>query len=377
MNQRLGEKIQGLFSLRDVLGEEALGTVYLAEGLRQRERYHFALLLLRHKLSPYDQSYFSVLSNLRRARLLRPAFWPTEAVMADDGTPGFAMEIPRDHERLRFYLAEGPMRAERALALCRALGEALVSAHRLGVVHGDLRPETVLIVRGARPGITLVWHSLHFLRGAVNVDSPADQLRYRPGSQVAGEGAPATPRTDVFALGSILYECLSGAPAFAGAQIEEVLERLSGPPPPLPAELGLDAQMRAHLDELIALACAPGEQDIAVDRWVRALPPAPIERYTERVPADMARQGWIVVPAAVADALDAKEKEEEIALSELDLTEILTLEPGLHERVTEILSTPRLHERITELLGGRVRNTEPTIHDRATEILPGRQRQDD
>ncbi len=173
------------------------------------------------------------------------------------------------------YLRGQPVKVERALAIVLGLGRSLKAAHGVKLVHGDLRPANILLTDLKGPSIhagraVLLWHSLYRLRSPVSVDSSPQYLMYRPPQDLIGEGRLAHMGTDIFALGAILYECLSGRPAFAGRHgnaqgeylIESILENLTLGPPKLEArpETGLSAELAALFDEIIGTACAPDEQ---------------------------------------------------------------------------------------------------------------------
>ena len=265
---RIGEIIQEEYRVERAVGEEELGSLYLAQGLRQRENERYALLLLREKRDAFEEQYRKVLGDLKRAWGLQTNLVRISAVTTRDGMPGFASQIVPG-QRLDKYLRKGPVKVERALAIVLGLGRSLVIAHGLNLVHGDLRPIHVVLSgsdeAGAHAGqAALLWHSLYRLRPPVTVDSAPEWLMYRPRQDLVGEGRLSDAGTDVFALGAILYECLSGEPAFSGRYrdevlIEKVLEGLAGGPPKLSArpETGLSAELAEGFDEILDSACAP------------------------------------------------------------------------------------------------------------------------
>jgi len=260
---RLGQVIEGEFLIKGVLGQGELGVTYEAENSRLKRK--FAVLMLKRELKPTHEMMLAVRNDLRRAQQLGAAGLMPVKMLADrDGVPGFATEL-LEGETLRARLNRGPLRAERALAIILSIARTLEAAHKVGLVHGDLRPENIFLVRpGAKNSsagkVMVVEHALHHLRRrAAGLDDqlPLYKHLYRPPEQVAGM-IGATDKGDVFVLGAILHECLTARPAFFAEEIEFILENLASPPPPLSANLatGLSPELAAALTLLIRHACA-------------------------------------------------------------------------------------------------------------------------
>ena len=147
-------------------------------------------------------------------------------------------------DTLRTRLGGRPMPVREAIELVRQIAQGVAAAHALGVVHRDLKPENVLVTPSGRPkvvdfGIASVGDGGGLTRTGVVLGTPG----YMSPEQV--NGAPADARSDVFALGVLLYETIGGrAPFGAGASwsvVSAVLERdpaplgglVSGVPPSL------------------------------------------------------------------------------------------------------------------------------------------------
>ncbi|MBL9008561.1 MAG: protein kinase [Myxococcales bacterium] len=302
---RLGQVIDGEFLIKGVLGQGELGVTYEAENSRLKRK--FAVLMLKRELKPTHEMMLAVRNDLRRAQQLGAAGLMPVKMLADrDGVPGFATEL-LEGETLRARLNRGPLRAERALAIILSIARTLEAAHKVGLVHGDLRPENIFLVRpGAKNSsagkVMVVEHALHHLRRrAAGLDDqlPLYKHLYRPPEQVAGM-IGATDKGDVFVLGAILHECLTARPAFFAEEIEFILENLASPPPPLSANLatGLTPELAAALTLLIRHACAltldervpsmseliEGLEQIATGYRLK-LPEPPVEIKDEVTPA--------------------------------------------------------------------------------------------
>jgi serine/threonine-protein kinase len=128
------------------------------------------------------------------------------------------------HDRLTFFtmelvegaslaaqLAHGPLPAGAAIAIATALCDALDAAHAVGVIHRDLKPDNVLLGRDGR--VVLTDFGVAALTSGHD-DGSSGTPRYMAPEQARGERA--TPAVDVYALGLVLFEMLTGAPAFVG-----------------------------------------------------------------------------------------------------------------------------------------------------------------
>ena len=161
-------------------------------------------------------------------------FVPLRDAGAHEGGPYLVMPLV-EGGTLRDKLASGRLGAARTLALGRQLAGAIGKAHERGVIHRDLKPENVLFAADGRPLIADLGLAKHFDRGASGA-SQSVSLSGEGGIRgTAGYMAPEQmadpkgvgPPADVFALGAILYECLSGRPAFTGETLLDVIARAS------------------------------------------------------------------------------------------------------------------------------------------------------
>lgn len=299
---RIGMVLSGTYRLDAFLGQGMTGVTYNAWHLRQKQP--FAVKLLHKELAPSHDRVSRLRQDLRvLSGLRRFGFLPVDLSFGPDGAPFLAAELLVG-ETLRIRLSRGPLPVLAAGIVTAALARALGEAHKQQVVHGDLRPENVILPseagREVEAGQPVVLDgALHHLRKrAIGLDEslPLGKLAYLAPEQASGEQEAADCGGDVFALGAILYECLMGKQAFGASELEVVLEKLSSPPPALqlPRESGAPPGLSEGLDEVIRKACArdPGERYASMAEVLKGLGLAfektglPLPPPDERVPIE-------------------------------------------------------------------------------------------
>ncbi len=148
-----------------------------------------------------------------------------------DGVPFLVLEY-LEGQTLAQRLAQGVIPLEQVMSIVRQVGSALAAAHREGIVHRDLKPQNIFLVPTEVDGrMVEVAKVLDFgiskWRGSETVKTQESALlgtpQYMSPEQATGRHDSVDERTDVFALGSIVYEMLCGHPAFTGASIPEVV----------------------------------------------------------------------------------------------------------------------------------------------------------
>jgi len=194
----------------------------------------------------------------------------------DDGSAGGVPYLVMEY-------VEGPslaavLRAEGTLSPCRVLGlvaqaaEALACAHAAGIVHRDMKPGNVLVDGGQVKitdfGIARAVDAVPVTRTGLVIGTPA----YLSPEQVAGRAA--TPASDLYGLGMIAYECLTGRPPFQGNALAVALAHRDQPLPPLPGTVP------GPVAKLVAALTAKDPQRrprdaLAVAQWARRVLASP------------------------------------------------------------------------------------------------------
>ena len=121
--------------------------------------------------------------------------------------------------------AVGPLPARQAAEMVRTIAEVMDAIHQIGIVHRDLKPSNILLAAGDLPKITdfgLAWFADN--QQALTVEGELlGTPEYMPPEQAAGRHTQVDKVSDVYSIGVILYECLTGKPPFRGAEIYETI----------------------------------------------------------------------------------------------------------------------------------------------------------
>ncbi|WP_434047900.1 MULTISPECIES: serine/threonine-protein kinase PknK [Sorangium] len=166
-------------------------------------------------------------------------------------------------EDLAARLARRVLPASEGLSLVRRAADALAFAHARGIVHRDIKPSNLFLPGGDAARVKLVDFGIARPSAEAGRVTVTGGVLGTPGymapEQIEARTAP-DPRSDVFSLGCVLFECLTGRPAFAGASPMAALSDLLLKEPPRLRDLRADAP--APLDQLVArmLSRVPGER---------------------------------------------------------------------------------------------------------------------
>jgi eukaryotic-like serine/threonine-protein kinase len=164
-----------------------------------------------------------------------------------DQRPFYAMELV-DGTDLGTLVADGPMQPRRAIAIAADVARAVAAAHQHGVIHRDLKPRNVIIDTTGRARVVDFGIAIDFKTGH---DPFAGQVAGSPPymSPEQARGKSVTPAADVWAIGVMLYEMLTGLRPFAGAKTDELLRAIVYNTPDPPS--AKDPQLHADLDAVV------------------------------------------------------------------------------------------------------------------------------
>ncbi len=234
------------YEIRGRLGEGTSAVVYRAWD-RQLGR-GVALKVLREAmgLTPVVRQRFQ-----REARAAAAISHANVVTVFDageaDGRAYLVMELVEGRP-LNEILKESRRSEREIVELLEKVARGLADAHAKGVVHRDLKPANIIVTSGGEPkiGDFGLAHLLDAEGELTRTGAALGTPLYMSPEQVRGDSHAITPRTDVYALGSILYEALLGQPPHAGSSVQEIYERIVRIEPLAPrrvkADLSLDLQ---------------------------------------------------------------------------------------------------------------------------------------
>lgn len=241
----------GRYVLQEQLGEGAFGTVYVAWD-EELERA-VAIKIPRWEILRSPAETDRIVSEARAAaKLQHPAIVAVHDVLRDQaGTPLIVMEyVPG--VTLRERIQAGRLPLSESLHLVIQLAEAMEYAHLQGFVHRDLEPGNILLDEAGRPRISDFGLAIHESVQRSKPGESAGSLAYMSPEQVIGDSQWIDGRADLWALGVILYQLLTGRRPFDGDDADQVTTEILWREPK--ALRQIDGQIPPEL-ERICLKC--------------------------------------------------------------------------------------------------------------------------
>lgn len=275
------EVIDGRFEVGEIIGRGAMGEVRRGRDLRLGR--DVAIKFLRHDLAA-DGGVRARFED--EARAAAGLSHPAIVTVFDSGewerVPYLVMEcLPG--RTLADELTEAPVAAERVRAIAVDIAGALETAHRVGVVHRDVKPGNILITDDGRAkladfGIAKSTEALDHTMTGMIVGTPA----YLAPERLSGE--PATPRSDLYSLGVVLYEALTGDKPFGGDTPVALAHAIhtTTPQPLLERLPDIDPTLAAAVDR--AIARDPGARQASAGALVAELTAGPQTAPTTLTP---------------------------------------------------------------------------------------------
>jgi serine/threonine protein kinase len=274
----------GRYRLDKQVGRGGMGAVYLAYDTLLRRPVAVKIPLASGPLAEAVRARF-----LREARaaasLAHPNICPVHDVGEVDGVPYLTLAFIAGEPLSRRLDPARPFDPREAAALVRKVALALAEAHQKGVIHRDLKPSNIMIDDHGEPVV------MDFGLARCADATPLTQqgevlgtLAYMPPEQISGDLAAVGPASDVYSLGVVLYQLLTGAVPFAGDMLALLGQvTLDEPRPPSALRPGLDPRLEAAC--LRALAKRPADRWPTMAAFADALAPLPEPPPFARPPA--------------------------------------------------------------------------------------------
>jgi hypothetical protein len=264
----------GAYEVVRELGRGGMGVVYLARDTKLRRQVALKVL---PDGPGYDEAWRARLRREARAAaaVSHPGIAQVYALEDDPSGVTFVVSEYVDGRTLREEIAAGPLPVPRALDTARQVASALAAAHGRGVVHRDLKPENVMRAKDGAVKVLDFGLALIEQDGSVTNLTRSGTLMGTPGymSPEQLQGEEASPAVDIYALGLLLHEMLTGKHAFAGSNNSPtalMARVLQGTPNALPEAFGRE---RPGIDEVVrrCLARRPDERFISMEALAMAL----------------------------------------------------------------------------------------------------------
>ncbi len=222
----------GPYRVLDKIGEGGMAVVYRA--YQESLGRYAAIKVLRAELAR-DEEFVARFRReaLAVAQLNHPNILNVYDAGVANGVYYMAMGFV-DGGSLKDLIAQGPVEPTYAASIGAQLADALDYAHKQGIVHRDVKPSNVLMTRDGRPMLTdfgiakALYESAALTRTGISIGTP----EYMAPEQIQGQ--PVDGRTDIYALGIVLYEMVTGwAPFSTPTPVATLYKQVNEPPPPL------------------------------------------------------------------------------------------------------------------------------------------------
>ena len=294
------------YKIIEKLGQGGMGEVYLAEDSRLDRKV--ALKILPQHLS--DRAELRERFE-REARAVSSLNHPHICTLYDIGEQDGIHYLVMEHlvgETLEARLAKGPLPLEKTLEYGIQIADALDKAHRQGVVHRDLKPGNIMLVKS---GAKLLDFGLAKLQAAdtpTNLSAlPTEQANLTAEGTILGtlqymapeqlEGKEADSRTDIFAFGAVVYEMATGKKAFEGGSQASLIAAIMEKEPPAMSEL---QPMTPELLGQVVKKCLTKDPD---ERWQSASDLMTGLKWVTEVPTSVDSLPAVAAPAAWKKAI--------------------------------------------------------------------------
>ncbi len=275
------------YEIQAILGRGGMGIVYRGRHLRLSRVVALKMLQAGAYAGTHERARFQreaqVVAGLRHANIVQ-----VYDVGDHDGCPFFTMELLEGGSLVQ-ALAGTPQPAQQVAALVVMLAEAVQVAHQAGIVHRDLKPGNILLTAEGTPKVADFGLARHF-EGEAALTLSSTRMgtpSYMAPEQVVGKAETIGPAADIYGLGAVLYEMLTGRPPFRGETATETERQVIHDEPVPPSRLNTKVPRDLETICLKCLAKEPGR------RYATAAALADdLRRFAEGRPIQALPVGW-------------------------------------------------------------------------------------
>src|SRR5271157_5180155 len=299
----VGSMVRGKYRIIDKLGQGGMGVVYLAEDIMLGVRV--ALKFLSVELSK-DPKFIKRFRNEARAayQLRHPNIVEVTALdQAEDGSLFIAMEyvegVPLNGYHGDPEFADIPHPVERALGLAREIASGLAAAHAQGTVHRDIKPDNIRLTRGkdGHEHAKILDFGIAAMAESVTRVSMTHGILLTPGYAAPEQwmempAAEIDGRTDLYAMGCVFYEMLTGHTPFHAHNMENCRRQHMEETPKPPSELRPELADWTGLDGLVMRLLAKNRDDRPQDAEALSLLDAVQYGPSQQRPETVAGYAW-------------------------------------------------------------------------------------
>jgi serine/threonine-protein kinase len=268
-----GVVLEHRYRIVSLLGRGGLGEVYRADDLRLHQPVALKFLPESLERDPARLARFR-----REVRTARPVSHPNVCRVYDagqaDGRHFLSMEYIDGEDLASLLRRSGRVSADRGVEIARQLCAGLAAAHERGVLHRDLKPANVMIDGSGRVRLTDF--------GIAGAARTGDEVRVGTPAYMAPEqlaGREVSRRSDIYALGLVLYELFTGKAAFDARSVADVVRQHECDAPPPPASVVPDINLTVERTIVRCLDPDPARRPASALAVAAGLPgPGPEKR---------------------------------------------------------------------------------------------------
>ena len=284
LQQALAEALRDRYVLEREIARGGMATVYLGREVGREQQVAVKVM------HPDVATIIGAERFRREIEIVRGMSHPGIVPLTDFGTAAerlyYVMPYIDGESVYERVQREGRFPLHDALRITHEVAEALDHAHARGVLHRDVKPENILLAGYSpqRGGAVTGWHAMVADFGLARAIGAAEYQRLTETGVIVGtvfymspeqlkEDRDLDQRADIYSLGCILYEMLTGAPPFTGSSISEIVRRILRGPTPSATRANREVPPAVDLAVSRALARSPAERFQSMREFAAALPP--------------------------------------------------------------------------------------------------------